>query len=81
MGLLDLAIFNHQSVALATVVSENRSAVELEVQRLRKGAGRVSEEADLYTQLVTVCVLFPGAAGANVRRSCQQGPAIRPTPS
>lgn len=31
MGLFDLAILNHQSVALATVVSENSSTVELEV--------------------------------------------------
>jgi hypothetical protein len=47
MGLFDLAILNHQSIALATVVSKNSSAVELEVQRFRKVAGRVSEEANL----------------------------------
>lgn len=83
MRLLDFAVLNDQRVALATVVSENRSAVKLEVQRLRKGTSRVSEEADLiqlvFDNLIGFCCLF--CSEVDVRRSCRLDPAIRPTPS
>ena len=50
MGLLDLAILNDQGVALAAVVAEDGSGIEVEVESLGELAVRVGKEADLMTE-------------------------------
>lgn len=44
---LDLAIFNDEGVALATVVAEDRRAIEGEVEILGESTRWVCQEADL----------------------------------
>lgn len=47
MGLLDLAVLDDQSVALAAVVAENGSGIEVEIESLGELAVGVGKEADL----------------------------------
>ena len=48
VGALDFAILNHQRVTLATVLTEDSSAIEGEVEVFGELTGRVTQEADLY---------------------------------
>jgi hypothetical protein len=47
VGLLDLTVLNDQGVALAAVVAENGSGIEVEVESLGELAVGVGKEADL----------------------------------
>lgn len=47
MSFLDLAVLDNKRITLAALVAKDSTAVEGEIQGLGKGAGRVSNEADL----------------------------------
>ena len=47
MSLLDLAVLDDQGVALAAVVAENGSGIEVEIESLGELAVGVGKEADL----------------------------------
>ena len=47
MGALHFSILNHQSITLATVLTEDSSALESEVKVLGELTGRIAKEADL----------------------------------
>jgi hypothetical protein len=47
VSLLDLAIFNDQSVTLAAVITEDGRGVKVKVESLCEGAVGVGEEANL----------------------------------
>lgn len=50
VGLLDLAVLNDQGVALAAVVAEDGSGIEVEIESLGELAVRVGKETDLMTK-------------------------------
>jgi hypothetical protein len=54
-GVLDLSVLDNQRIALASVVSEDRGAVEAKVQSLGELATGVTQEANL----AIVSVLHP----------------------
>lgn len=47
MSRLDLAVLDHQSIALAAVVAEDGLGVEVKVEGLGEGTGWVTQEPDL----------------------------------
>ena len=47
VGALDLAIFNHQCITLATVLAEDGSALKGEVEVFVELTGGITQEADL----------------------------------
>ena len=47
VGALDLAIFNHQCITLATVLAEDGGALEGEVEVFVELTGWIAQEADL----------------------------------
>ena len=47
MDAFDFATLNHQCVTLATILTEDSSTIESEVEILGELTGRIAEEADL----------------------------------
>lgn len=50
-GLLNFAVLNKKSVALAAVVTKDGAAVEAKVESLSELAGGVTQEADLENSM------------------------------
>lgn len=51
MGALNFAILNHQCVTLATILTEDSSTIESEVEILGECTGWITEKADLYIRM------------------------------
>ena len=51
VSALDFAIFDHQCIALAAVLTEDGGAVEREVKLFGECTGWIAQEADLRWQL------------------------------
>jgi len=79
VGLLDLAVLNDQSVALAAVVAEDGSGIEVEVESLGELAVRVGKEADLKTE--SQYDWMSSSKIINLRRSSCQRQDREPMPS
>ncbi len=54
MSFFDLSIFDHKSISLASISSENGGAIESEVQSFSEFTAWVTEESDLRMRAMLV---------------------------